>query len=149
MENKDLTKMEFVLSLGKNIIIQRFFNVKNFNPNSKYSLELYNEVTYICENIAKGLKMRTLEYLDDNKNYYFDEENVPVREEKTEEYFILQIKKENDIFIERIFPAHVYHPKVRHTVDIRSSIREVLNGLTWTLSNKNITTQYLKHSLLV
>ena len=33
-QNQDLTKVEFLLTLENNIIIQRFFNVKAFNPDA-------------------------------------------------------------------------------------------------------------------
>ena len=41
-ETQDLTKMEFLIKLNDNIVVQRFFNVKGYNETAKYSLELYD-----------------------------------------------------------------------------------------------------------
>ena len=35
MKQTDVTKVEFLLTLNDNIIVQRFLNVKNINPNVK------------------------------------------------------------------------------------------------------------------
>ena len=40
MREQDITKMEFLLTLNDRIIVQRFYNVKGFNPRAKNSLEL-------------------------------------------------------------------------------------------------------------
>lgn len=31
----DITKVEFLITLNNNFVVQRFFNVKGFNPNVK------------------------------------------------------------------------------------------------------------------
>lgn len=155
MENQDLTMFEFALSLGNNIIVQRFFNVKNLNIKAQNSYDLYEEVTNICESISNDLKMKTLEYLDVNRHFYFEineeGENIPLKtdtEEISEEYFKLQIKKDNKTIIERIFPAHYYHPKVRYSVDIRPKIRSILNTLSHLLSSNKVSTKHINYSLI-
>jgi hypothetical protein len=42
MKEQDSTKMEFLLTLNDNIVVQRFFNVRGYNPKAKNSVELYN-----------------------------------------------------------------------------------------------------------
>ncbi len=39
-EKNDITKMEFLLTLNDNIIVQRYYNVKGFNGEAKNSMEL-------------------------------------------------------------------------------------------------------------
>ena len=63
MTNNDATKFEFLLTLSGNIICQRFFNVKNHNPESRRSLDLHYEVKNICDEISENLKEKTLDYL--------------------------------------------------------------------------------------
>src|SRR6056300_380353 len=109
MQNQDVTKFEFVLTLEKNIVIQRFFNVNHYNPSSKNSIDLYEVVTEICEEIASDLKGKTLDYLNDNAEYMSDSQREFERETMKEEYFNLQIKLGDRVFISRIFPAHIYH----------------------------------------
>jgi len=140
MTNQDLTKVEFLLTLEGNIIIQRFFNVKDFNPIAMNSIDLYETVKEICDEISYDLKMKTIDYLLENQNYYYDFENVENETEIAEENFLLEVKLDNHVFISRIFPAHVYHPKVRYTVDIRPKVRGILAMLTDVLSSSELET---------
>ena len=149
MTNQDLTKLEFLLTLGGNIIIQRFFNVKDFNPMAISCTELNECVKEICDEISYDLKMKTIDYLLENQNYYSDFENVENETELAEEYFLLEVKQDNHVFISRIFPAHVYHPKVRYTVDIRPKIRGILANLTDVLSSTDIETSNMGYKLLL
>ena len=34
-EKNDVTKMEFLLMLNENIVVQRYFNVKGYNPKAR------------------------------------------------------------------------------------------------------------------
>lgn len=148
MQNQDITKMEFLLTLEKNIIIQRFFNVTNFNPESKNSLDLYYCTKDICNKISKDLKDKTLDYLNENYISFFDPDDKAIEvEESKEENFLLQIKLGNEVFISRIFPAHVYHPKVRYAVDIRPKVRKILSDLTDVLSSKKLDMKYLQYEM--
>jgi len=145
--NNDSTKMEFLLTLSGNIIVQRFFNVKEYNPQSRRSINLHENIKNICDEISLDLKEKTLEYLHDNQNYFplFD----PLNNEgpDSEEYFLLEIKHNDDVFISRVFAAHVFHPKVRYSVDIRPKIRRILGDLSETLSTTNLEREYLNYKL--
>lgn len=145
--NNDSTKMEFLLTLSGNIIVQRFFNVKGYNPQSRKSLDLHYNVKYICEEISLDLKEKTLEYLHDNQNYFplFDPSTNEGPDD--EEHFLLEIKHNDDVFISRIFASHIFHPKVRYSVDIRPKIRRILGELSETLSSNNLERQYLNYEL--
>lgn len=147
MQNQDITKFEFLLTLEKNIVIQRFFNVPNYNPESKNSVDLYECVKDICEEISTDLKMKTLDYLNDNANYFIDSSALDEPVDSKEEYFLLKIKLGDDVFMSRIFPAHIYHPKVRYAVDIRPKVRKILGDLTDVLSSKELTKNYLQYEL--
>ena len=59
MQNQEATKFEFILKLENNIVIQRFFNVNHYNPASKNSMDLYDVVLDVCEEIAGDLKDNT------------------------------------------------------------------------------------------
>lgn len=133
----EATKFEFLLTLEGNIVVQRFFLVKDYNPNVKKSLDLYDTVTNICDDISDDLKKKTFEYLSDNLNFFHFTDGVEDEKDTSTENFLVEIKQGNDIFIQRIFPANIYHPKVRYTVDIRPSIKAILNDLTDTLSLTN------------
>ena len=38
-EQNDVTKLEFLMMVNDNIIVQRFFNVRDYNPKAKNSIE--------------------------------------------------------------------------------------------------------------
>ena len=144
---RDLTKFEFLLTLEGNIIIQRFFNVPEYNPASKRSLDLAEIVQFICEKISRKLKSKSSEYSYESLNFFSNIDVLEEEPEVKEEYFSLEIKLNDDVFIQRIFPAHVYHPKARYSVDIRPEIREILSDLTDVLSYTEYQDTYLGNKL--
>jgi hypothetical protein len=144
---QDVTKFEFLLRLEDNIICQRFFNVKNHNPKSRRSMDLHEYVKEICETISHDLKIKSSDYLCENHNFFLNSENVEEEIENKGEYFLLEIKLDDNVFIQRIFPAYYYHPKVRYTVDIRPRLRLILSDLTDILSSTELETSYLQYEL--
>jgi hypothetical protein len=120
--------------------------VYNFNPKSRNSLELYETVKYISEEISNDLKIKTTDYLCENSKYYMSPEYVEDTTDRSDEHFSLQIKYGNEIFIERLIPSQYYHPKVR-TVDIRPKLKMFLTELTDVMSSKKLKTTYLNYQL--
>lgn len=147
MSNQEITKFEFLLTLENNIICQRFFNVKNHNPKSRCSMDLHFAIKEISEQVSDDLKIKSSDYLCENRNYISIFENVEDSTDKKNEYFLLEIKLNDDVFISRIFPAYYYHPKVRYTVDIRPRLKKILSDLTEILSLKELETEYLEYQL--
>jgi hypothetical protein len=147
MSNQDLTKFEFLLTLEKNIICQRFFNVKEHNPKSRRSLDLHDYVKYICDEIAHDLKSKTLDYLNENRDYFYGLEGAESSDENDKESFLLEIKMGDEVFIQRMFPSNIFHPKVRYTVDIRPNLKRYLSDLTDILSSRQLETTYLNYQL--
>ena len=143
MDTQDITKFEFILTLEKNIVIQRFFSVPNYNPQSKNSLDLYECVKDICMEISEDLKIKTMKYL--YENYFFDLNEK--ESDAKDECFLLQIKFGDEIFISRTFPAHIYHSKIRYTVDVRPKIKKFLSDLTDVLSSRRLIKKYLQYEL--
>lgn len=142
MQNQELNKFEFLLTLDGNIIIQRYFNVRDFNPAAKNSVEIYESVKNICEMISSDLKNKTLEFMDENRHLFFDIEDRQDEIPSKESHYLLEIKDNDDIFIQRIFSANVFHPKVRYSVDIRPKIRSMLSDLTDILSSKSTQLEF-------
>lgn len=147
MNIQEQNKFEFLLTLDGNIICQRFFNVKDYNPYTRKSMNLHYEVKNICEEISEDLKIKSSEYLIENQGFFMNNEVVEDPKEMEEQYFLLQIKQGDDVFISRIFAAHHYHPKVRYAVDIRPKLRRILADLTEVLSVKDPETTYLQYEL--
>jgi len=148
MSNQDnITKFEFLLTLEGNIICQRFFNVREHNDAAKRSMDLHYYVKNICEEISEDLKIKSSDYLCENQNYFLSSDYVEDSNEKDREHFLLEIKLGDDVFIQRIFPAYYYHPKVRYTVDIRPKLKRILSDLTDILSSYDLETTYLQYEL--
>lgn len=147
MNNQESTKFEFLLTMEGNIVVQRFFFVKDYNPIVKKSLDLYECVSNICEDIEDDLRKKTFEYLTENQNFFSLPEGVEEERDTSTEHFLVEIKQGNEVFIQRSFPAYVYHPKVRYTVDIRPKIKTILSSLTDTLSVTKPQTSYLQYDL--
>lgn len=147
MNNQDLTKFEFLLSLEGNIVVQRYFNVKDYNPRALKSMDLHEYVKNICEEIFEHLVIKSSDYLYENYEYYGGLENVEETENREKENFLLEIKMNDDVFIQRIFPAYFLHPKVRYTVDIRPYLKRYLTDLTVILSSVELETTYLNYEL--
>jgi hypothetical protein len=147
MNNQELTKIEFILTLEKNIICQRFFNVKGYNPNAKNSMDLHYYVKNICDEISEDLKIKTLDYLHENRDYFYGLDELVTNESEEKENFLLKIKLGDEVFIQRIFPANIYHPKVRYTVDIRPDLKRYLSDLTTIFSSQELEMNYLNYEL--
>jgi hypothetical protein len=150
MKEQDITKMEFLLTLNDRIIVQRFYNVKNYNPIAKSSLELYEYVKELKGELEGELKMRTVNYMLDNMQQIMEDDSV-LNTSMTEgnEYFNLFIKIGEETICHRIFNAKLYPPKVRYTVDLRPQLKSILKSLTDIFSAENLTYEYCGLTLAV
>ncbi len=99
MNIQEQNKFEFLLTLDGNIICQRFFNVRDYNPVTRKSMELHYEVKNICEEISEDLKIKSSEYLIENQGFFMNNDFVEDPKEAEEQYFLLQIKQGDDVFI--------------------------------------------------
>ena len=147
-QNQDnITKFEFLLSLEGHIVCQRFFNVRDHVDQARCSMDLHYYIKNICEDISHDLKIKSSNYLCENQNYILNMDSVESDETKEKEHFLMEIKLGDDVFIQSIFPAYYYHPKVRYTVDIRPRLKTILSDLTDILSTEELETKYLQHEL--
>jgi len=54
-ENQDITKVEFLITLNDNFVVQRFFNVRNINQKAKNSIELLDYMKSLSEELKTKL----------------------------------------------------------------------------------------------
>jgi len=147
-QNQDnITKFEFLLSLEGHIVCQRFFNVRDHVDQSRRSLDLHYYIKNICEDFMEDLKIKSSNYLCENQNYILNTEVVDDSAIPEKEHFLMEIKLGEDVFIQRLYPAYLYHPKARYTVDIRPRLKRILSDLTDILSSEELETSYLGHEL--
>ena len=148
MKEQDSTKMEFLLTLNDNIVVQRFFNVRGFNPKAKNSLELYEYVKSLKEELEYYLKMTTVIYMMDNRDsIIYDSKIMETSFTEGPEVFNLFIKVGEQTLCHRVFDGKKFPPKVRYTVDVRPFIKDVLRELTDIFSNGQLSYKYLEFEL--
>ena len=148
MKEQDSTKMEFLLTLNDNIVVQRFFNVRGFNPKAKNSLELYEYVKGLKEELEYYLKMKTVIYMMDNRDsIIYDSKIMENSFTEGPEVFNLFIKVGEQTLCHRVFDGKKFPPKVRYTVDVRPFIKDVLRELTDIFSNGQLSYKYLEFEL--
>jgi len=137
MKDQDITKVEFLLMCNDNIVVQRFFNVRGFNKNAHKSVEFYEHITSLCNELKYDLKMRSVSYMLDNQYEIFENSDM-LNTSITEgpENFNLIIKLGDMTICQREFDAKVYPPKVRYTVDLRPKLKNILASLTDIFSGK-------------
>ena len=76
MKEEPLVKMEFLLTLNNNIVVQRYYNVRNYNPKARGSVDLYNLVYDIDQTLSEDLKMKTVMYMMDNQDSIMEDPEV-------------------------------------------------------------------------
>jgi len=150
MKDQDSVKLEFLMMVNDNIIVQRFFNVRDFNDKAKYSLELYELIHTLKVDVQSQLALKTVTYMSDNM---YEIINNPAILETSytdgPEYFNIFIKQNDVTICHRQVDAKVYPPKVRYTVDVRPHLKNLLMNLTDIFSSKNLTYNYLDVNLSV
>jgi hypothetical protein len=148
MREQESTKMEFLLSLNDNIVVQRFFNVRGYNPKAKNSIELYEFIAEFKEEMQEYLKMKTLAYMMDNQDSIMHDPTImDTSFTDGPEVFNIYIKLGEQTICHRIFDGKFYPPKVRYTVDVRPFLKETLRGLTDIFSDKKLSYNYLELDL--
>ena len=152
MKEQDTVKMEFLLKLNSSIIVQRFFNVKGYNPDAKNSMNLYDYIKNVKESIEYDLKIKTVEYLLENSDTIIDDPEVlNTAMTDDDEYFNLYIKIDDKVISHRQFNAKLYPPKVRYTVDLRPLLKNIMGGFSsiFSANNEKLNYNYLGYNLMV
>jgi hypothetical protein len=146
-ENKhnetDVMKLEFLITLNDNIVIQRFFNVRDYNSEARYSMDLYHYIKDFAYDFSYDLKMRSVVYLLENREQIESDESV-LNTSFTDgpEYFNIYLKIGEQTICHRILDAKLYPPKIRYTVDIRPQVKSLLRGLTDIFSQEKFNFDY-------
>jgi hypothetical protein len=143
-EQNDVTKLEFLMMVNDNIIVQRFFNVRDYNADARNSIDFYEYMNDLIEKLNHQLKMKAVTYLLENQ---YEITNNPSLLNTSyvdgPEYFNIYLKYNDKVLCHRRFDAKIYPPKVRYTVDIRQTIKGILQDLISIFSDKDLSFDYL------
>lgn len=140
-----MKKFEFVLYINGNIICQRFFSVKNYNPNILRSTELIDCVNDCVRLIESDLKEKTYEYLYKNFNPYKEQTKEEIIVENiydNEDIFDFEIKIDDKCVVKKRFTGNVYPQRVRYSVDVRKIIPALIKQIQETFSSENFSVEY-------
>jgi len=142
-KDQETTKLEFLMMVNDNIIVQRFFNVRDYNSKAKNSNEFYDYLYTLKETLEYDLKMKSITYLLDN-SYEIKQNPSMLETSNTDgpENFNIFIKDGDMTICHRQMDAKIFPPKIRYTVDIRPHIKSILSELTDIFSAKNLTYGY-------
>ena len=145
----DVTKMEFLLTLNDNIVVQRYFNVKNYNPSARNSYSMVELMNQIKEEIHHDLKAKSCYFLLDNYDQIMLEPSV-LSTSNTDgpESFNMYLKVGDLTICHSGWDAKIYPPKIRYTVDVRPHLKSVLSRLTDIFSEQNLVYNYLNIQLV-
>ena len=148
MKEQDSTKMEFLMTLNDNIVVQRFFNVRGYNAKAKNSIELHDLISRVKDELQYFLKMKTVIYMMDNQDAIAHDPLI-MNTSYTEgpEIFKIYVKVGDTTICHRIFDGKLFPPKVRYTVDVRPFLKEILRELTDIFSTQKLTYEYLEFDL--
>jgi hypothetical protein len=132
------------MKVNNNIIVQRLFNIKDYNPKAKGSTDLYNLIKDFKNDLERELKMKTATYMLDNMYEIMNNPSVlDTSYTDGPESFSIYIKEGDVTICHREFDAKIYPPKIRYTVDVRPHLKNLLMSLTDIFSSKNLTYEYL------
>ena len=143
MKETDVIKMEFLITLNDNIVIQRYFNVRGYNPMAKSSLNMSYYLKDFVSQFEYDQKMRSVVYLLENQEQIMEDQNVlDTSNTNGPEIFNFYIKVGEQTICHRILNAKIFPPKIRYTVDIRPKLKSIMAGLTDIFSGKNFNFAY-------
>lgn len=147
-EQNDVTKMEFLLTLNDNIVVQRYFNVRGYNPKARKSVDVITKVNEISNTLMNDLKHKTLIYMIDNQSQIeIDPTILDTSNTDDAEYFNIYIKLGDETICHKIVDAKIFPPKIRYTVDVRPHLKSVLRSLTDIFSSEDLSYSYMDYQL--
>lgn len=141
------TRFEFVLKLNKDIIVQRFFNVKKYNEKSTKDLFMKTTTDEVVNIVRKDILKKNIEHLWNNYDpygfYYDDDGEIVIKDipkynlNDIKDNFSLTIKVDGRPVSETMFSGYglcipVFFEsgqKIRYIVDIKDSISTIISKL--------------------
>jgi len=150
MENKiKKPKFSLVLRTGEGIIIERFFNVRNFNPETIHSLDLTFTCDWIKDSILYHLKKESMKFMWSNYNEYAEPNLNNKVEIKQERKFYLELKYGRTLINIRELDVTLFPKETLENVFLKDEFPKYIQELNDVLAieNKQLTRKYLNQKL--
>ena len=127
METKSNQQFELVLYLKDRIICQRYFEDFNFKKNEIGFDVAINIIKSTTEMITNHLKSETMKHL--YSKYRCAQKEVVVKETIEENQIKVVISHNNKPITSSCIGINVYPAKIRHSIDIRPIIPEIISKI--------------------
>lgn len=144
-----MKKFEFVLYINRNIIVQRYFTIKNYNDKVLRSIDLYDCLNNCVGLIQKDLKAKSEDYLWRNYDEFADKDTVIEQLKNSErdiyeneDVYDFEIKMDDKVIIGTKFTGNVYPQRVRYSVDIRKLIPSIIGEIQETFEKEKLDVEY-------
>ena len=110
-EQNDVTKVEFLITLNNNFVVQRFFNVKGYNPKTKGSVELMNYMFGLREDLQTQLRNKCAVYMLENR-FQIEEDQTVLETSNTDgpETFNIILRVGNETICHYVIDGKLYPP---------------------------------------
>jgi len=144
----DEQRFEFILYINDKFIVQRFFHVRDYNPdvvNSYEMKELMENLVGINIDslgslgiIPNHLKKKAVDYLWDNYNPYLEQTEESTRNlNDKNDNFQFEIRVDKNTVAKAQFPGNIFPPKVRYSVDVKEVIPSIMAEIRHFFAQKN------------
>lgn len=142
-----MKKFEFVLYINGNIICQRYFSVKNYNKDVRFSMDLKECIDECVQIIQRDLKDKSVDYLYKQYNPWQKQSQEEVdgsnrEDSEKEDVFDFEIKVDDRPVVKSRFSGNPYPQRVRYSVDVRKLIPVLITIIQDTFSQENFTVEY-------
>lgn len=147
------SKFQFSLMINNNIVVERFFDVRDFNPESIKSLEVKDLMDTIFGDgdtnnghlgiIPTYLKDLSVDYLWNNYNPHFQQtdENMRINSDKND-MLQFEIRYDKKLIGKSEIRGNSFPPRVRYSIDIKPIIPQILSEIRYYLSRESYTLAY-------
>lgn len=145
-----MKKFEFILYINGNIVVQRYFSVRDFNQDSLRSIDVKECVDSCVYMIEEDLKSKTFDYLYKSFNPWKEQQLEEIVSEniyEEEDFFDFEIKTDDKTIVKKRFTGNVYPQRIRYSVDIRKIIPSIIKEIQETFSAENFSVEYCGISL--
>lgn len=144
-----MKKFEFVFYINKNIIVQRYFSIKNYNKDVLRSIDLVLCVKSVSDLIKKDLKEKSIDFLWKNYDEFAERETIEEQLKNSErdiyeneDIYDFEIKVDDKVVAATQFTGNVYPQRVRYSVDVRKLIPSIITEIQNTFSQENFDVEY-------
>jgi hypothetical protein len=154
MKQHDTVKpFEFLLKINNNIICQRYFNIKNYNPDCRESLEIkemMDEIMGVSEQVKLGIlpeffKQKCLANTWDsyNPNYYQPKNRMYIKnifdKQDILQFDVLVYK---EVACSGFFDGSVFQSGVRRNINIKEIIPQLIKTIGYFMSLDEYAVEY-------